>query len=75
LKTRYGFSQYPPGYSEFANIVGVSPARAEKRLALKKRVKGAWNRIEPSHIGTVCRKEGFDDRLENVYEGTINLSY
>jgi len=35
----------------------------------KKRVKGAWNKTATSHIGTVCQKVGFDDRLENVYEG------
>ena len=25
--------------------------------------------LEPSIIGTVCQKEGFDKRLGNVYEG------
>jgi hypothetical protein len=41
----------------------------------KKRDKGSCDRNGAIHIETVCQKEGFDDRLENVYEGKTNPSY
>ena len=64
--------QYQPGYSEFANVVKVSLvfSQNEKGRAPKKRgTELLRTELEPSIIGTVCQKEGFDKRLGNVYEG------
>ena len=41
----------------------------------KMRDRGSCNRNGAIHIETVCQKESFDDRLENVYEGKTDLSY
>jgi hypothetical protein len=54
------------------NLPGSVPKAAGSE---KKRVKGAWNRSGTSHIGTVCLKEGFDNRLGNVREGKNHKSH
>jgi hypothetical protein len=58
-KRRYGFLQYQPGYSGFANVVKVSPvfSENEKGRALKKRgTEVLRTELEPSILEPSARK-------------------
>jgi hypothetical protein len=70
--------QYQPGYSEFANVVKVSPvfSENEKGRALKKRGTEVLRKeLEPSILEPSAGKRVLIKGWETYTRGKTNLSY